>query len=260
MVVFTPLLDGPQLSSRWAARYASVLADDPGSTVLTLTSFGMAERSRPNGHNSSPVIALWKNPGRGTREIPLEAGAQGVLLSASADRTPRRSSDGRRPVVNGGEFFDMSVHQVRAATAGSGPAEPPLSDTTERPGLEADDLTILTSWAQAVAEVLTVSPERVEAVLADAHASALWRTPLGLPEPSPQFSRAIDTIDHAVGAASLAAGMPTAETVLTGIADGGSGQQSPDWLAHRVLQAALEQRLARTALCDDLHSYPSPTL
>jgi hypothetical protein len=46
-VVFTPLLDGPQLNSRWAARYASVLADDPGSAVLTLTSFGMAQRCRP---------------------------------------------------------------------------------------------------------------------------------------------------------------------------------------------------------------------
>jgi hypothetical protein len=31
-VVFTVLLDGPQLASRWAARYASVLADDPGSS------------------------------------------------------------------------------------------------------------------------------------------------------------------------------------------------------------------------------------
>ena len=30
MIVVTPLLDGPQLGSRWAARYASVLADDPG--------------------------------------------------------------------------------------------------------------------------------------------------------------------------------------------------------------------------------------
>jgi hypothetical protein len=259
MVVFTPLLDGPQLSSRWAARYASVLADDPGSTVLTLTSFGMAERSRPNGHNSSPVIALWKNPGRGTREIPLEAGAQGVLLSASADRTPRRSSDGRRPVVNGGEFFDMSVHQVRAATAGSGPAEPPGSDTAERVGLEADDLTILTSWAQAVAEALTGAPERVTAVSADAHAGAPWRTLLRLSQPSPQLNRAIDTIDQAVGAATLAAGMPTPETVLAAIPDGAAGEQSPDWLAHQVLRSALEQRLARTALCDDLLSYPSPT-
>jgi hypothetical protein len=43
-VVFNVLLDGPQLSSRWTARYASVLADDPGSAVLTLTSYGMVER------------------------------------------------------------------------------------------------------------------------------------------------------------------------------------------------------------------------
>ena len=34
-VMFTVLLDGPQLASRWAARYASVFADDPGSVVLT---------------------------------------------------------------------------------------------------------------------------------------------------------------------------------------------------------------------------------
>jgi hypothetical protein len=46
-VVLTGLLDGPQLASRWAARYASVLADDPGSAVLTLTSYGMVQRSRP---------------------------------------------------------------------------------------------------------------------------------------------------------------------------------------------------------------------
>jgi len=41
------LLDGPQLSSRWAARYASVLVDDPGSPVLTVTSYGMVRRGRP---------------------------------------------------------------------------------------------------------------------------------------------------------------------------------------------------------------------
>ena len=46
-IVIIPLLDGPQLSSGWAARYASVLADDPGSAVLTLTSYGMACRIPP---------------------------------------------------------------------------------------------------------------------------------------------------------------------------------------------------------------------
>jgi hypothetical protein len=75
-VVLTPLLDGPQLNSRWAARYASMLAGDPGSAVLTLTSFGMVRRSRPHGRDSSPVVALWKDPVRGLREIRLETGSQ----------------------------------------------------------------------------------------------------------------------------------------------------------------------------------------
>jgi hypothetical protein len=116
-IVFTPLLDGPQLSSRWAARYASVLADNPGSAVLTLTSCGIARRCRPRGRDASPVIALWKDPAGGTREIPLETGAQGVHLSASADVTTRHSRDGRWPVENCTEFFDVGVCQVRAATA-----------------------------------------------------------------------------------------------------------------------------------------------
>ena len=70
-VVFTVLLDGPQLASRWAARYASVLADDPGSVVLTLTSFGMVQRSRPPGREASPIVALLKDADHGFREIPL---------------------------------------------------------------------------------------------------------------------------------------------------------------------------------------------
>ncbi|HEY2435587.1 MAG TPA: hypothetical protein VGH93_00290, partial [Solirubrobacteraceae bacterium] len=105
-LVMTALLDGPQLSSRWAARYASVFADDPGSSVLTLTSFGMVQRSRPHGHDASKVIALWKDPATGVHEIPLETGAQGVLLTVCMDRASRRSADGRRPVENGTYCFD----------------------------------------------------------------------------------------------------------------------------------------------------------
>src|SRR5262249_12702355 len=66
-MIYTPVLDGPQLSSRWAARYASVLADDPGSAVVTLTSYGMVLRSRPHGRALSPVVGLWKDPVRGPR-------------------------------------------------------------------------------------------------------------------------------------------------------------------------------------------------
>ena len=112
-LVMTALLDGPQLTSRWAARYASVLADDPGSAVLTLTCFGMVQRSRPLGREASPVIALWKDPARGVREIPLETGAHAVLLTVGMDRATRRSADGRSPVDNGTQCFDVAVHQIR---------------------------------------------------------------------------------------------------------------------------------------------------
>ena len=39
--IYTPLLDGPQLGTCWAARYASGLEDGPGSAVITLSSYGM---------------------------------------------------------------------------------------------------------------------------------------------------------------------------------------------------------------------------
>ena len=114
-LVVTVLLDGPQLASRWTARYASVLADDPGSAVLTLTSFGMVERSRPGGSPPSRVVALWKDPTRGIREIPLDAGAHGVLLSVGVDRASRHSADGRWPTDDTTHLRDVGVHQVRAA-------------------------------------------------------------------------------------------------------------------------------------------------
>lgn len=99
------LLDGPQLASRWEARYASVLADDPGAAVLTLTSYGMARRSRPASHAPSPVIALWTDARGGAREISLEPGAHGVLLTVCGDVATRRSADGRWPADTGASIL-----------------------------------------------------------------------------------------------------------------------------------------------------------
>jgi hypothetical protein len=150
-VVFTVLLDGPQLASRWAARYASVFADDPGSVVLTLTSFGMAQRSRPPGREASSIVALLKDADQGLREIPLEPGAQAVLLTASGSRATRRTADGRRPVDTGTHYFGAAVHQIRASDAGSKPSA--AEDRAPLPqALDVDDLTVLTGWAEAMAE------------------------------------------------------------------------------------------------------------
>lgn len=56
-LVIALLMDGPQLNSRWPARYATVLADDPGSSVLTLTSVGMSEAGRRRYRD---VPAQWR--------------------------------------------------------------------------------------------------------------------------------------------------------------------------------------------------------
>jgi hypothetical protein len=246
MSVVTPLLDGPQLSSRWAARYASVLADDPGSTVLTLTSYGMASRSRPRGMDASPVIALWKDPGRGIREIRLEPGAQGVLISASADRATRRSSDGRRPIENGSEFFDVSVSQVRASSTGSGPPAHRRGPMTQ-PVLEPEELTILTSWAEALAEAISFAPERIGAAVAAAHAGAPWRSALEISEPSAQLDQAIASIDEAVRAAIDPGGKVRVHELLLALAGSPSYESTLSRLARRVIRSTVEQRQTRQA-------------
>jgi hypothetical protein len=205
MIVVTPLLDGPQLSSRWAARYAGVLADDPGSAVLTLTSFGMAQRSGLPGQSPSPVVALWKSPGQQAREISLEPGAQGILLSASIARATRRSFDGRRPSDSGRQFSDVSVRQVRAASTGTG-SQRSRPGSPSRPILAAEELTILAAWAQAAAEALTFAPERIGAVVADARAGAPWRAELGIRQPSWPLQHRISGMFHAVCPAAAASG------------------------------------------------------
>lgn len=94
-LVVTVLLDGPQLDHRWPSRYATVLAEEPGSAVLTLTSFGMTARSRPPGFRSSRAVALFADAG-GVHSIALERGAQGILLTTSLETTQRWTADGRR--------------------------------------------------------------------------------------------------------------------------------------------------------------------
>jgi hypothetical protein len=241
-VVYAPLLDGPQLSSRWAARYAGVLADDPGSAVLTLTSYGMVQRSRPNGRDSSPVVALCKDPVRGFREIPLEAGAQGVLLIVCGDCATRRSLDGRPPVDNMTEYFDVAVYQVRAGRADS---PPPVTEskTATRRILEGDDLTILTGWAQALAEALAYAPDWVESLLADARGATPWRGRLDIPEPSRQLGDALQFLERAV--LSGDENPPTLETVHVSCHD--RAEHELDALVRRVLRLAIEQVRARQA-------------
>jgi hypothetical protein len=243
-VVYTPLLDGPQLNSRWAARYASVLADDPGSAVLTLTSYGMVQRSRPRGRDTSPVVALWKDPVRGFREIPLETGAEGVLLTVCGDCTTRTSRDGRHPVDNMTEYFDVAVYQVRASNAAS-PSSSAESKTAVQRVMEVDDLTVLTGWAQALAEALAYAADCIEPLLADARGRTPWRAKLGIPEPSRQLHNALQFLERAVILA--AENPPTLEVVYISCCESRPATNELDTFVRRVLRSAIEQVRARQA-------------
>jgi hypothetical protein len=112
-LVITILMDGPQKKDRWSARYASVLSEDPGSAVITLTSLGMVERWRHPYHQHSRVVALW-NDGKGL-ERELEEGAVGILLSLSVSGDKEPTADGRIENYATNTVTLGGIQQVRAS-------------------------------------------------------------------------------------------------------------------------------------------------
>lgn len=94
-LVVALLMDGPQLPQRWSARYASVLADDPGSSVLTVTSLGMVKLSKPVGLPSKKIVASWRDAFGDFVPIELHERDEAVILNLQFRRNEERSVDGR---------------------------------------------------------------------------------------------------------------------------------------------------------------------
>ncbi|HEV7210478.1 MAG TPA: hypothetical protein VGN47_02050 [Blastococcus sp.] len=240
-LVVTILLDGPQLGSRWTARYASVLADDPGSAVLTLSAYGMVERSRPTGQPPSRVVALWKDPARGLREISLDPGAQGVVASVAALRARRRVADGRTPLDNATGLTVAGVFAVHAVeTTAPSPAGHPSQGSFP---VDEVDLTIVTGWAEALADVLEHAPAQAPELVADAMSGAPWRARLGLPEPSAPLASTLAAMCSAISTADHgdSDGLSLAR-VLAGLDEAPADGEAPVSLARSVLRWALEPR------------------
>jgi hypothetical protein len=112
-LVLCLLMDGPQLANRWSSRYATVLADDPGSSVLTLTSIGMAKLSRCLGKPESRVVALWKDSTAGPHELELPCDAEALVLSLEMDYGTEWSADGRCSKNSAGNWKLAAVHPIR---------------------------------------------------------------------------------------------------------------------------------------------------
>jgi hypothetical protein len=117
-LVIALLMDGPQLKERWGARYATTLADDPGSSVLTVTSSGMCSLSRPPaGVQARRVVALWKDAkSPAPVEIEMPAGSQGVVISLSVRRLEEWTADGRGDKRNAGYPMLSGIHPVSMAS------------------------------------------------------------------------------------------------------------------------------------------------
>lgn len=96
-LIIALLSDGPQISNRWPGRYASAFADDPGSSVLTLTSAGMSRLSKgtPGTQDRSGTVAMWRDPFTGVRELELPSDASALVLNLTVKYEREWTADGR---------------------------------------------------------------------------------------------------------------------------------------------------------------------
>lgn len=102
-LVIALLMDGPQIPGRWGSRYATVLAEDPGSSVLVLTSLGMSRLTREHARSQGwrdehTTVALWRDPVGGERKISLEGDEVGAVLHLRMVSREETSADGRTKI------------------------------------------------------------------------------------------------------------------------------------------------------------------
>ncbi|GEM_PF-1215295 len=107
-LIFALLMDGPQLPSRWPARYAGSLADDPGSTVVTFTSYALVERanSQFSGETTNSV-GLVRDCRGNTVMLKFHPNASAILLTLGSTPVTEFTIDNRH-TTHASEWFYMS--------------------------------------------------------------------------------------------------------------------------------------------------------
>jgi hypothetical protein len=97
-----------------------VLSDDPGCSVLTVSSIGMTLRTFDKGRkdDKSRFVALWKDPVSGAREIALDPGASAILLTLTSRPAVEWTADFRKSRVHNPQLSsviqieDMDTHEA----------------------------------------------------------------------------------------------------------------------------------------------------
>jgi hypothetical protein len=103
-LVIALLMDGPQVKNRWPGRYAASLANDPGSSVLSVTSIGMSVRSKVKDpkDDRSRVVGLWHSADGDFRELELKDNEKALILTLERGYEKEWTADGRNDNSNAG--------------------------------------------------------------------------------------------------------------------------------------------------------------
>ncbi|MFZ2030125.1 MAG: hypothetical protein WAU68_07455 [Vitreimonas sp.] len=118
-LVIALLMDGPQILTRWPRHYAGVLADDPGSSVLTFSSFGLIERAAPTDSARSRAVAFWKDS-LSEKELNLTSGSHALAVTLEATRIEETTLDRRG---DGKRSYLWQLAQVQTVRARPGVAD-----------------------------------------------------------------------------------------------------------------------------------------
>lgn len=111
-LVFALLMDGPQFEGRWSGRYATALAEDPGSSVLSITCLGMVRRWNQPGQEAPRHVGLWKSRGEAAVPLILPQGAHGLVLALTTRESGIRSLDLRQETAATVEYRLGGVRSV----------------------------------------------------------------------------------------------------------------------------------------------------
>ena len=217
-LVIALLMDGPQLPQRWSARYVGVLADDPGTSVLTLTSLGMASRSRAAKGDAtgrapeSRVVSFWKDHVGGTETLELGPDGRAVLLTISAQRKVEYTADGRSDAQSAFFTFQGSRELTgdrRRRRKAERPREEAHRWATE---IDARHLTVFSFFVDAVLDAPTDTRKTLQVWVTpsfDAQAppgrqpfQTIWKrvseTVRGSEHEAREFGSAVATLDNLI--------------------------------------------------------------
>lgn len=113
-LVLALLMDGPQISARWPGRYAAALSDDPGASVLSFTSKGVAALSKRSGSNDrSRTVALWRDAGAAeAMELEIPDTARAAVLTIAVEYKEEWTADGRGDERSSGYPMFAGFHLI----------------------------------------------------------------------------------------------------------------------------------------------------